>query len=243
MSTFRAAAKRLLRSIGYKAQRLTPFADLQEYKRWLIERGAIDLVIDVGANMGQFARELREELGYRGRIVSFEPLHSAFAVLSGHARGDECWDVMNCALGERSGRTEINVSGNSFSSSLLEILPAHIDGAPDSRYVTKETIEIRTLDESLPELRQSVEQIFLKIDTQGYESQVLSGAQLSLPRIDIVQLELSLVPLYEGQALFPDVHRFMADQGYSLVVIEPVFRHPRTAGVLQMDGIYQRFPD
>jgi FkbM family methyltransferase len=243
MSALRKFAKRLLRGAGYKIERISPVTNLLEHKRWLLAREAIDLVIDVGANTGQFASELRNELGFRGQIISFEPLRSAFTVLSSRARGDDRWKVVNCALGEKSGSLEINVSANSYSSSLLDMLPAHVDSAPDSNYIATETVEIRTLDEAMPELRKSPRKIFMKIDTQGYESQVLRGARASLPRIDTIQLELSLVPLYAGQALFSDIHQQMCDQGYSLVVIEPMFRDPRTKRLLQMDGIYHRFGD
>ena len=241
MAVLKGAVKRLLRAAGYKVQRLTPVTDLEEYQRWLIACAAVDVVVDVGANTGQFARRMREEVGFRGKIVSFEPLRAAFSTLADHARGDDRWHVVNCALGERRSRAEINVSANSYSSSLLGMLPAHTSGAPDSGYVAKEIIEVTTLDDALPDLRNSNASVYLKIDTQGYESHVLRGAQLSLPKIDIVQLELSLVPLYEGQALFPDIHSHMIGNGYSLVVAEPEFREPRTGRLLQMDGIYHRF--
>jgi hypothetical protein len=83
----------------------------------------------------------------------------------------------------------------------------------------------------------------MKIDTQGYESRVLQGAQGSLARIDTVQMELSLVPLYEGELLFQEMWELLRAKGYTLVAIESGFSAPASGQLLQVDGIFHRFPE
>src|SRR5690242_19513073 len=92
----------------------------------------INLVLDVGANTGQFGQNLRA-LGYTGHIVSFEPLSGAHRVLVKTASRDKKWSVpQKVAIGGHSGTVEIHVSANSVSSSVLAMLDAHVAAAPES---------------------------------------------------------------------------------------------------------------
>ncbi len=208
-------------------------------RRRLMEHHGIDTVLDIGANAGQFGRELRK-LGYRGRIVSFEPLTDAFKKLQTAAHGDECWRVLNVALGDAPGKQKIHLAGNSESSSLLEMLPLHLDAAPYSRYAGEETVRVETLDALFDDVCKGARNIYMKIDTQGYEAQVLRGAVRCLERIDVVQIEMSLAPLYAGQALFDDLYFKLAGSGYALVGVENNFGDARTGHLLQIDGIFHR---
>lgn len=221
---------------------LVPFNAVQHplpRRRRLIEHHAIDTVLDIGANAGQFGRELRD-LGYRGRIVSFEPLTEAFQRLQANARGDRDWRVLNLALGDVKGTQKLHQAANSESSSLLEMLPLHLEAAPHSRYRGEETVRVETLDAVFDEVCQGARNIYLKIDTQGYEAQVLRGAARSLERIDTIQIEMSLAPLYAGQALFGDLHADLGARGYVLVGAENNFGDARTGHLLQIDGIFHR---
>jgi FkbM family methyltransferase len=206
-----------------------------------VETFGIDIILDVGASTGHFGRRMRRDLGYKGRIISFEPLSAAFRSLAEKAKDDPKWEVWHCGLGDSESRMEINVAGNSDSSSFLEMLPAHLRSAPGSRYIGSETIEVKALDSLLPSLCPAGSNIYLKIDTQGFEDKVLRGAEQSLHRIDTIQVEMSLVPLYEGQWLFDAMHAFLVSKGYSLVSIEPGFADQSTGRLLQFDGIYHRF--
>jgi FkbM family methyltransferase len=208
-------------------------------RRRLIEHHGIDTVLDIGANAGQFGRELRG-LGFRGRIVSFEPLSEAFKRLQAAARGDAGWRVLNVALGDAPGTQKLHLAGNSESSSLLEMLPLHLDAAPYSRYKGEETVRVETLDAVFEEVCKGAQNIYMKIDTQGYEAQVLRGAARSLERIDTIQIEMSLAPLYSGQALFGDLYADLTNGGYVLVGAENNFGDARTGHLLQIDGIFHR---
>lgn len=232
--------KKVLRKIGYDITRFSPQISPLARKKRLIESFAINVTLDVGANTGQFAKKLRNDIGFSGKIVSFEPLSSAFELLKRNASRDPEWEVINCALGDTEEKKKINIAGNSYSSSLLNMLPAHMDFAPESEYIGQELIEIRTLDSIIDNVCSREDNIFLKIDTQGFEGKVIRGGGASLDRIATIQLEMSLIPLYEGELLFNGLYDLLYDKGYSLVSIEPGFLDSKTGQLLQVDGIFHR---
>lgn len=209
-------------------------------RKRLMESYGSDLVLDVGANAGQYGLQLRNDLGYLGRIVSFEPLSTAFRQLERKAEGDGAWGLFNVALGDRNETQRIHVSRNSQSSSLLDMLPAHLNSAPESDYVGEEDVEVRTLDSLFERVAGAHENIWLKIDTQGFEDRVIRGAERSLARIRTLQVELSLVPLYGKQLLLDEMVALLRGRGYSLVGLEPGFTDDRTGQLLQADGLFHR---
>ncbi len=232
--------KKALRRIGYDIVRYRPVTDAGLIRRIrLFNHYGVDVVLDVGANVGQYGSQLRKA-GYHGKIVSFEPLSTAFSELQRAADGDSDWKILNMALGDANGSAEINVAANSFSSSLLEMLPAHKQAAPDSVYVGKETITIRRLDSDFEQLVGPAEHVFMKIDTQGFERQVLEGAGSVLGRVCGLQLEMSLVALYSGEFLFRDMWDFLIERGYTLISLEPGFSDPVSGRLLQVDGVFFR---
>ena len=226
--------------IGYDISRFTPTSHPLARRKQILASYEIDTVLDIGANAGQFAQELRSDIGYTQRILSFEPLSTAFKLLKENAKDDPSWDVFNCAIGDTAEKREINVAGNSFSSSLLTMLPSHLKSAPGSKYIGKEVIDIKTLDSLFSESCKTAKNIYMKIDTQGFESKVLKGAENSLTHIDTVQMEMSLVPLYDGELLFNDMCILMSKKGYTLVAIENGFSDPASGQLLQVDGIFHR---
>ena len=121
------------------------------------------------------------------------------------------------------------------------MLPRHEQLAPESRYVGDVEIQVKTLDSVfLPEWR-ARRDVFLKIDTQGFEQQVIEGAKESLPFVDTIQLEMSLTPLYEGETLFEDMYTLLKGKGYRLVAIEPGSADRETGEMLQLDAVFHRF--
>lgn len=227
---------RALRRLGYDIHRYAPavFPEAQ-YARLLHAKG-VDLVLDVGANAGQYASRLRE-MGYRGRIVSFEPLRAARAQLLAASAGDARWTVADrAALGDRDGEVEVNVSGDSASSSILEMLDAQLRSAPESRYLGKEHVPMRRLDElAAPHLAPDCVTL-VKIDTQGFEDRVLDGAAGILPRIAGIHVELSLVPLYAGQKLFPEMVDRLRGLGFEIWALWPAFVDAQSGRLLQVDA-------
>ena len=141
---------------------------------------------------------------------------------------------------EADREATLSVSANSYSSSLLPILESHVQAAPDSRYLGTQNVQLRTLDSVVGDWPDPVGALGLKLDVQGYEAQVLAGARTTLPRVAFLEIELSLVPLYAGQAVFMDLVEQAHDLGFSLVNVDPGFADPRTGRVLQVDGMFLR---
>lgn len=240
LRTLKQSIKHALNAMGIEAHRFHP--DTSPLARLMAALRAfdIDLVIDIGANDGQFAKELRAG-GYARRIVSFEPLTSAHARLRQESINDPAWQIHpRCALGDRLGEIELNISGNSVSSSILPMLVAHSSAAPGSAYLGHETAPIVTLDSVAPPYLDGARAPFLKIDTQGYEWHVLDGALATLPMVRGIQMELSLVPLYEGQRLWRECIDRLAAEGFVLWALQPVFIEPVTGRTLQWDGLFFR---
>lgn len=229
-----------VRRFGLNLSRFDPLTDPIERRGRMLRAFGIGTVLDVGANTGQFARELRRA-GYRGRIESFEPQQQAFETLQQRAAGDPAWRVHRLALGDRDGTAELNLAGNSLSSSILDMLPAHADSAPESRFVGTEVVSTRRLDALFGELAADGGKVFLKIDTQGFERQVLDGAAGCLAQIDTLQVEMSLVELYAGAPDFAELLALLGDHGYTLVGLEPGFADPATGRLLQTDGMFHRY--
>jgi FkbM family methyltransferase len=198
------------------------------------------VVFDVGANAGQYAAGLRAQ-GYAGRMVSFEPLPDAHEALQRRAAGDPGWTVHpRVALGASRGEVDLHVAGNSYSSSILPMLDAHVAALPESRYVGTTRTPMETLDSVAAQYFGADDRAYLKIDTQGYESNVLRGAEECVQRFLGVQLELSLVPLYEGQALYDEQLAYFAHRGFVLWDVEPVFHDEHTGRCLQLDAVFIR---
>jgi FkbM family methyltransferase len=198
----------------------------------------VDLVIDVGANRGQYAASLRAA-GYRGRIASFEPLAEPYDALAAAAAGDVRWDAWRLALGARRAVAGVHVAEDSRNSSLLAVGPRHLRAVPDSRAVAHETTEVQRLDDVWPRVVGGARRPYLKIDTQGYELEVLRGATAALDAIALVEAELSLVSTYDGGPLFADVVGFLAARGFSPIAFEGVLDDPDTGEMLQADAIFR----
>jgi FkbM family methyltransferase len=196
-------------------------------------------VLDVGANVGQYGAGLRAG-GYRGRLVSCEPLSDAYARLARRAARDGSWTALHTAVGAEPGTLDINISGNSYSSSLLPMTSAHTGAAPGSEYVGTERVPVTTVAALVDAERIDPARTWLKIDTQGYEAPVLDGAGELVGAFAAVQLELSFVPLYDGQALFDELVARLTASGLVLFGLEAGFSDPRTGRTLQCDGVFVR---
>lgn len=232
--------KGIFRRMGLELHRYSASASPTAQIVCSLRKFGIDLILDIGANRGQFALGMREG-GYLGKIISFEPLSEAHDVLKKKSKRDAHWHVHpRCALGDINGQVEINVSRNSVSSSILPMLAYHQEAAPASIYQGKEAVPIATLDSVASKYMDSSTTSLLKIDTQGFEWQVLDGARDTLPHIRGILLELSLVPLYEGQHLLWEINGRLEREGFVLWALQPGFTDPRDGRTLQFDGIYYR---
>jgi FkbM family methyltransferase len=204
----------------------------------MLAEHAVDVVLDVGAARGGYAEELRE-FGYAGRIVSFEPIAAAYADLTTAAAGDSRWTCVNSALGSSAGKQTINIASNSDSSSLLPMAEEHRAAAPQVDYVGQEEISVARLDDIADEHLSGATRPFLKIDTQGFEKEVLAGGAATLEKCVGLQLELSFVPLYSGGMLVDEAISFAYDHGLQMVGLAQGFTSP-TGAMLQADGVFFR---
>lgn len=236
--------KRIIRNMmqyfGFEIRRYSVEKSDKARLAAMLHEHDIDVVLDVGANVGLYG-ELLRDCGYKGRIVAFEPLSDAHKKLLKRASSDVLWDVApRGAIGDKDGELEINIASNSTSSSLLPMLGSHVDAAPHSKYLSVEKTPVRTLDSVVQKYLQQDSKLFLKIDTQGYESQVLNGAVDTINKATGVQLEISLVPLYDGQDLYFEMIDRMKSFGFVIWGISTVLINTRTGRLLQIDAIFFR---
>ena len=197
----------------------------------------IDTIFDIGANTGQYAT-LNRIMGYKGKIISFEPLNDAFQKLKMHSRKDKNWLVNNYALGDKEDKGTINIAKNSYSSSVLDIGDLHLDSAPNSKYIGQQEIHIKRIDAVFHLFSDIDNNIMVKIDTQGFEKNVLDGAVGILDKIKIIQLEMSIFELYEGEILYQEMISLLDAKGFKLISLENGFSNPNTGELLQVDGIF-----
>ena len=158
--------------------------------------------------------------------------------LARQAAPDSLWRTENKAVSDSAGPLTLHVSSNLVSSSILRISHEHTDAAPLSQTMGEVLVSTISLDEILRPLRG--ERVMIKIDTQGYERAVLQSGSQFLHTADLIELELSLVELYHGQALFRELDSMLVDRGFDLVSIEEGFFNEDTGRQLQFDGIYIR---
>lgn len=226
------SAKDVLKLLGFELIRRRPHGED------LLTANAVDVVIDVGANDGLYGRFIRAA-GYRGRIVSFEPLRSTFDLLKAQAAKDPLWETINAGLGRENGVQTISIARRSVFSSILQPLPSLKNFASaDVEAVGQEQLTMNSLDTVFSRFVRPREKAFLKVDTQGYEKEVILGAEESLASIWGVQLELSLKPLYQGEASFAEMIAMLEKRGFHLGLIDPV-TYDRAKGVLlQADCVF-----
>ncbi len=204
----------------------------------MLAKHDVDLVLDVGAAHGGYGTSLRK-FGYTGRIVSFEPLSESYASLSAMIKDDPTWTAHQLALGTESGQATINIASNFASSSFRPMLDSHRAAAPHVDYVAQETVTVARLDDVADEHLTSARHPFLKVDTQGFEREVLAGGPDLIRRCVGLQLELSFIPLYDGGMLVDEAIAWAYQQGFHLVGVEQGYTAP-SGEILQVDGVFTR---
>lgn len=189
-----------------------------------IESRRIDLVIDVGANVGQFGESLRAQ-GFRGRIVSVEPTAAAFQELARKAAADGNWQAHHCGLGAAPGTATLHASQLSVFNSFLEL--STTAGLHDNRMAVDHTEEvpIRTLDEMAGPLLRTGGSLLLKVDTQGYERQVLEGGRETVARAAGILMELPVIHTYRGEWRLHEALDYMYELGFVPAQIQAVGYH------------------
>lgn len=193
-------------------------------------------ILDVGASRGQFALFAAHHFP-SARIICFEPLPNSQKILR-EVLGDRI-ELVAAAAGAEAGAAVVNVSAQDDSSSLLPIGPRQVAEFPGTQRIGSTEVEVRLLADVLtPELPAPR---LLKVDVQGLELDVLSGAGEALGLIDEVFVECSFAELYEGQALADEVIAFMLERGLRLVHVAGMV-HGTDGAALQADLLFRRRP-
>lgn len=226
--------KNILNSIGIDIKlyrkAIRPLDFLKSYN--------INTVFDVGANVGQFAEEIREYLP-NAKIYSFEPVKSVYEKLLDNRKSDNLWEGFNSALGETKGSAEINVSPYSPSSSLLPKTELLNEAFPHTKGTTKELTQVYTIDSIANTINCSSE-ILIKLDVQGFEDKVIKGGHNIFSKAKIVLIETSFFQIYEGQPLFDDIYKLLTNLGFKYHGSFNIKRHPHTYEILFEDSIFIR---
>lgn len=188
----------------------------------VFERHNIRCVVDVGANVGQYHDFLREKVGFRGSIISFEPVPEHVEILKAKAKNDKNWTVCGFALGKEEGKSEFYImEGGELSS----FLPPR-ESSPAMRIKSQVVVPVRTLHSmaALIETKCPVQFTYLKLDTQGFDLNVLQGGEEMLSQIPALQTEVSLLPIYDGMPTFREVYEYLTLRGFGLSAMFPVLR-------------------
>ncbi len=231
-----ARINQLFHKAGYDIRRF-PTSNFRLLLRYLADNNVNDC-FDVGANIGQYAQHLRSA-GFKGNIYSIEPQSEAFKVLTKKAASDSKWKTFNIGFGNTDEKAVINISKNSVSSSILDISEYVVEIAPETKYISKEDIEVKRLDSFLNEINFQG-RFFLKMDAQGFESKILEGAESCLDNIYALQLESSCVSSDKEEKLFDEMKPFIESKGFYLSSLESGFSDKKSGRLLQVEMIFLR---
>lgn len=229
--------KKIFRCIGIELK-LYNFLNAEEpLLKKILADYKIEVVIDVGANEGQYAKNIFKN-GYKGIVHSFEPISSAFQILEKSALKNELWHVSQMAIGSKEENRVINISQNIVSSSIYEVGEISLAAEPLTKIVRQENVQVTTIDRFFRGDMSLKGAVFLKLDVQGYELEALKGALQSLNMITLLQVELSFVPVYKHAPLFIEIVSFLKKQGFELFTLLPGFKDTKSGRLLQADGIF-----
>jgi len=226
----------MLASFGLNLRRYDPTHDLAE----LLRLYKVETIFDIGANVGASGRYFRN-LGFEGKIVSFEPVAQYYEMLTREASSDPLWSCENVAVADADGEHEINVSGGAgVASSFLKKTGTTWETAPELEYVGRERVRVTTVDRAALEHYPHGDRLFLKLDVQGYERKVLEGAVQSLPRVIGVRVEMAVSQCYEDEPSLSEMISYLHELGFRLCALDEAWSDPRTREVFQVDGVFFR---
>jgi len=236
--------KKIINSItsvfGYKLKKIKWLYEKDQNLIKTIKENKINSIIDVGANTGQFAEEMFKN-NYKGYVLSFEPLKHEHSILlkKKQKMKKNNWEIaQRCALGSCEKKININISGMRQSSSILEISKIHTDLYPNSKNIDIEEISMFPLDNFKDQIISMEKNILLKIDTQGYELEILKGAKKIFEFVNLLLVEVSLVELYKSQPLFDEILSCVKELGFSIWSIDRAVTNYKTGQTYQLDIVF-----
>lgn len=235
--------KKLANALGYDLQRIRKQVVIETHLRSLLRLLEVETVLDVGANIGQYAQGLRDQIGFKGEIHSFEPIPSVYQALQINAASDPKWHVHNYALSNDDGEAEIRIS-NSTTFSSLHDSNERGQARFGEELAVAETVSVpkRRLDTLLPtlELDLSKQTTFLKMDTQGHDHWVFDGAERVREHFVGLQSEVSVMGIYEDVPCYLEMLETYKKAGFELTAIFPVSRYENTGHIIELDCVCAR---
>lgn len=231
--------KHIANIFGYELIKLKKHPTINSHLNIFFKQYQINTIFDVGANKGQYGQLLRK-IGYKGDIYSFEPIKSIYEELLQVSSDDNKWHTYNYALGDICETKTFNImEASDFSSfSTANKYGADQFGAL-IKLKTTENIEISTLDTFLDSdaIELSDRNIYLKMDTQGYDLKVFKGASNHIQDIIGIQSELSMQAIYEEMPNFIETLSEFDKSGFSISGLYPVSRDNTNLKLIEIDCV------
>jgi FkbM family methyltransferase len=198
-----------MRSFGHALRDFAKLAGIQRsgqpskhsQRAILLDSLCVDIVLDVGANVGQYAGiHLRDWTGYRGRIASFEPVSACYARCAAMAIEDPSWVTFPYGLSDVEGTFPISVpAGNEDLSSLHDFTDVGKKAMMIETTTTSiEQVTLRRLDDVIGDISSPTDRLALKLDVQGHETAVLRGSERTLRDVVLVECEMPLIRMFAG---------------------------------------------
>lgn len=233
--SWHAMFKKLADLFGYVLINKRKSPTLISHLALVLKQQNIDLVVDAGANEGQFGSLLRQ-IGYEGDILSFEPVSSTFELLAKNSQTDKKWEVVKLALSDQKGTLVINTFKSSTFSSILNPNTFGPERFAGMQTAQQETIDADTLDNVLQIKNLLGKKILLKMDTQGYDLNVFKGAAGSLNNVQALLSEVSFQPIYENMPDYHQVLQVYEKSGFSVTGLYPVSKNSDLS-IIEMDCV------
>ncbi len=185
----------------------------------IIDEYKIDCIIDVGANSGQYYNFLRNDIKYKGLVISFEPDPENYQIIYENSQKDLLWVVEQYALGEEESELEFNIMEGSVFNSFLKPDDSATDVFSESNKVKKVIkVPVKRLDVLFKDYKEkyNIKNVFLKIDTQGFDLIVFKGCTNIVEDIKGIQTEVSFMPLYQGAPTFGESLEVFRQNGFDV---------------------------
>jgi FkbM family methyltransferase len=201
---------------------------------------SVDVVIDVGARRGEFGRMVRAN-GYRGRLLSFEPVEENFRRLKRRCNKDPWWECYQLALGSAAACMDIHIMRDSAFSSFRPVSPFGRERFGRMVDVVETVqVDVVRLDDLWPEISKNARRVLLKLDTQGWDLEVLAGCKTVLDLVEVVQIEVSFRSVYDGSPSWADSIAMLTSQGFGIAHLFPVSSPGQDGELIEGDCILVR---
>ncbi|MGH8886407.1 MAG: FkbM family methyltransferase [Egibacteraceae bacterium] len=216
---------------------------LPDHLKRLFALLGVNCVLDVGAHEGGYVRLLRDEVEFEGKVISFEPASENYTILKSNFAGDTRWQGYQYALGRCEGNLELRVYKDTYLNSFLRPTEYGVSQRPDlAGAVCIETVDVRRLTDVFEPILAHIRapKVFLKIDAQGFDLEIVEGSIHVLNCIVGIQLEASVNPIYHDMPSLSSVLGRLQVLGFGLTGMFPVSLDRDGLQVIEFDCVFYR---